>query len=207
MISGRLPDFGANVAHTFIMTDPKSISDEQKAQIQSWADEGDDLSAIQKKLADELEIQVTYMEVRFLMGDLGIQMPVKEVPVEEAPVEETPEKAAKKAPEEILATPADEAVAIKEGKEQSAVAEEETDKSGEGEPSAPSVKVTMSDVLPMGAMAGGTVTFSDGAQANWGVDQMGQLSLDPSDPAYRPSEADVQAFQVELQRLAEERRG
>ena len=176
-----------------------SINDEQKAQIQSWADDGDDLSAIQKKLADELDVHVTYMEVRFLMGDLGI-------PAKEEPVEEAPEEA-----EEVLEVveaevPSEGEVAAEVAGEEPA-AEPEAEAPAEEETALPSVKVTMSEVLPMGAMAGGTVTFSDGVLANWAVDQMGQLSLDASDPAYRPGEADVQSFQIELQKLAQEKRG
>lgn len=175
-----------------------SINDEQKATIQSWADDGDDLSAIQKKLADEMDVQVTYMEVRFLMGDLGIKMPVKEVPVEEVPEEVAEEP-------EFTETPS-EGDAL--GEENTAEPEKTgADEPVEDEPVAANVKVTMSEVLPMGAMAGGTVTFSDGVLANWAVDQMGQMSLNASDPAYRPTEADVQAFQTELQKLAQEQRG
>lgn len=169
------------------MSDANSINDEQKALIQSWADDGDDLSAIQKKLADELNVNVTYMEVRFLMGDLGIKMPAKEKPVEEAEVEvsePTGELAAEADTHETEASPAEEA----------------------SSPTAMgTVKVTMSDVLPAGVMAGGTVTFSDGVYATWGLDQLGRMSLDGADPGYRPSEADLKAFQVELQRLAQEK--
>ncbi len=176
-----------------------SINDEQKATIQSWADDGDDLSAIQKKLADKLEVQVTYMEVRFLMDDLGITMPAKEVPVEEVPEEIA---------EEITEDPQlEKASNGGDAAEQEVKPEPEAKVPLEDEPVAANVKVTMSEVLPMGAMAGGTVTFSDGTLATWAVDQMGQLSLDPADPAYRPTEADVQAFQMELQKLAQEKRG
>lgn len=168
------------------MSDAKSINDEQKAIIQAWADDGDDLSVIQKKLADELNVNVTYMEVRFLMGDLGIEMPVKEQAVEEEEVE--------------VSGPAEEL-----GAEVDTL---ETGQSPATEASPPAaagaVKVTMSDVLPAGFMAGGTVTFSDGVHASWGLDQMGRLSLDGTDPGYRPSGTDLKAFQVELQRLAQE---
>ncbi len=172
-----------------IMSDAKSISDEQKAIIQSWADGGDDLSVIQNKLADELNVNVTYMEVRFLMGDLGIKMPAKEI----APEEQAPEET----------TTAEEAVVESETGE---AAEEATLVEDSIPPAAAgAVKVTMSDVLPAGVMAGGTVTFSDGVHATWGLDQMGRMSLDGTDPGYRPSEADLKTFQVELQKLAQEK--
>jgi len=169
------------------MSDAKSISDEQKAIIQSWADEGDDLSVIQRKLADELNVNVTYMEVRFLMGDLGIKMPAKEKALEEEASEES--------------TPAEEVLAETETSQV-----EESLEDGSIPPAAAgAVKVTMSDVLPAGVMAGGTVTFSDGVHATWGLDQMGRMSLDGTEPGYRPSEDDLKTFQVELQKLAQEK--
>jgi hypothetical protein len=169
------------------MSDAKSISDEQKAIIQSWADDGNDLSMIQKKLADELNVNVTFMEVRFLMGDLGIKMPAKEKPVEEEAVDVSE-------PTEELAAEAD-----------TPAAEETTAEEASPPAAIGTVKVTMSDVLPAGVMAGGTVTFSDGVHTNWGLDQMGRMSLIGADPGYRPSEADLKAFQVELQKLAQEK--
>ena len=51
-------------------------------------------------------------------------------------------------------------------------------------------------------MISGRVTFSDGEQAGWYMDQTGRLGLDATTPGYRPTEKDVLAFQVELQRLA-----
>jgi hypothetical protein len=51
-------------------------------------------------------------------------------------------------------------------------------------------------------MISGKVTFSDGQKAEWYLDQMGRLGLNPDQVGYRPSEQDVLAFQVELQRLA-----
>ncbi len=53
-----------------------------------------------------------------------------------------------------------------------------------------------------GTMISGKVTFSDGENAAWYMDQTGRLGLDPSTIGYRPTERDVLAFQVELQRLA-----
>lgn len=189
-----LPIVGKVLQKKFIMSYADSINDQQKAIIQSWADEGDDLSRIQKKLNDELEIQVTYMEVRFLIGDLGIVMPSKEKPSEEVVEEESEEP--------VSEEPAPTGEQVNELE-----ANESPESPNAQEPAAAqiSVKVTMSEVLPPDALAAGTVVFSDGMNANWSLNQMGQLSLDASDPAYRPSEADVAAFQKELQRLAKEK--
>ena len=56
-------------------------------------------------------------------------------------------------------------------------------------------KVTL---LP-GAVASGSVTFSDGVTAKWVVDQYGRPGLtEVSKPGYRPTPADGQAFMQEL---------
>ena len=52
-------------------------------------------------------------------------------------------------------------------------------------------------VVP-GAMVSGDVTFSDGVKARWLIDQMGRFGLDPETPGYRPTPADLQAFQAQL---------
>jgi hypothetical protein len=51
-----------------------------------------------------------------------------------------------------------------------------------------------------GAVLSGKVTFSDGQKADWYLDQMGRLGLAPEKPGYRPSEADLEEFQTQLDR-------
>ncbi len=58
----------------------KSFSEEQIARLQAWADEGDNLSGIQKKLATDMGVKVTYLELRFLIDDLGIKLKEEEKP-------------------------------------------------------------------------------------------------------------------------------
>ena len=53
------------------------LSDEQKAAIAQWAEEGADLSDIQKRLKGELELNVTYMNTRLLVLDLNIEIKVE----------------------------------------------------------------------------------------------------------------------------------
>ena len=45
------------------------ITDEQKAAITEWARQGEDLSAIQSRLKEELDITLTYVDTRFLLDD------------------------------------------------------------------------------------------------------------------------------------------
>ncbi|MCB1206456.1 MAG: hypothetical protein KDN18_19515, partial [Verrucomicrobiae bacterium] len=56
------------------MSKAKSLTEEQIAQIRSWAESGDGVPEIQKKLREEFEMRVTYLETRFLLEDLKIEL-------------------------------------------------------------------------------------------------------------------------------------
>ena len=63
------------------------------------------------------------------------------------------------------------------------------------------VTLTVDRVVQAGAIASGTVTFSDGVHGSWMLDQMGRLGLSGmSQAGYQPSQEDVQSFQLELQK-------
>ena len=51
-----------------------TVNEHQLEAIKAWAAEGADLNAIQKKLQSEFELHLTFMEVRFLMLDHGIEL-------------------------------------------------------------------------------------------------------------------------------------
>lgn len=70
------------------MISAKQLSEEQIGKIRVWAEEGAQLADIQKKLQEELQLSATYMDTRFLILDLGIDLKV-EAPEEEATVEES----------------------------------------------------------------------------------------------------------------------
>ena len=68
------------------------------------------------------------------------------------------------------------------------------------------VSVDKVTLLP-GAIASGSVTFSDGVTGKWIVDQQGRPGFtEVSQPGYRPKPADAQAFMQELS-MALQRRG
>jgi len=71
-------------------------------------------------------------------------------------------------------------------------------------PAAPpgTVSVSIDQITRPGSMISGKVTFSDGERAEWHLDQMGRLGLNPGTPGYRPSQQDVMDFQPELEKLA-----
>ena len=71
------------------------LDENQKKTVTGWIEEGLDLSAIQSRLESEMDIPMTYMDVRFLVGDLEL------VPKDEEEPEKEPEEEPK--PEEELA--------------------------------------------------------------------------------------------------------
>lgn len=64
-------------------------------------------------------------------------------------------------------------------------------------------RVTISKVVRPGAALSGDVVFKSGVRAEWYVDAMGRLGLNPEGEA-RPTEDDLQDFQEELQRQLSE---
>ncbi len=71
-----------------------TVTAEQLEMVRQWAGEGVDLNGIQKRLAADCGVHMTYMDVRFLLLDHGIEIATATAP---APVK-TPEPAP--APEE-----------------------------------------------------------------------------------------------------------
>lgn len=82
----------------------------------------------------------------------------------------------------------------------------ETPKPEEPKPAEPSpetasgdgVTVTMDHLALPGALVSGKVVFSDGQGGVWLLDQTGRLGFDPDTAGYRPSRADMEEFQRQL---------
>ena len=61
------------------------------------------------------------------------------------------------------------------------------------------MRVEVDAVTPPGAMASGSVVFSDGESKKWSVDQFGRLAMTGGSPDYKPSDQDVMEFQQQLE--------
>lgn len=158
-----------------------ALTQDQLTAVAQWVDDGAGLNDVQRRIQEEFGITMTYMDVRFLVLDIGATIKDKEPP---KPAE----------PEPALDAPlAQEAEALPE-EAQDIVPEDD-------EPKMPSrVSVTLDKVVRAGAMMSGTVTFSDGVVGSWMLDRMGRLALTKvSQPGYQPSDIDLEAFQLELQ--------
>jgi len=150
-----------------------NLTEEQRQRVTAWILQGAKLSEIQTRLQTEFGLKLTYMEVRFLVDDLKLTPKDPEPPKNAAPAAET----VKPAEEKKKAEP--------------------PPKSAPGAPGG--VSVVVDQLARPGAIVSGKVTFSDGQQADWYLDQSGRLGVVPTLQGYKPSAADVQQFQTALQ--------
>ena len=76
------------------------LTPEQITKVSAWVAEGATLSQIQERLSSQLEVSMTYMDVRFLVDDLNLALVEKEEPKkpEEPAAEAAPAEAAPAAP-------------------------------------------------------------------------------------------------------------
>jgi hypothetical protein len=150
-----------------------TLSPEQTRQVESWAEAGATLNDIQSRLKAEFDILLTYLDARMLLIDIGVRLKEKAKP---APPSVAPAESA------VTAPPA---------------AEDWT----AGAPPVGNVRVTADAAPAAGAIASGSVTFSDGKSAKWFVDQNGRLGLTAPDPAYQPPPGDIPSFEQQLDAL------
>jgi len=154
-----------------------TLTEEQRKHVTAWISQGAKLSEIQNRLAAEFSVKLTYMEARFLVDDLKLvpkdPEPPKVVtpPAAETKLATTPVPAGELADAEVPAP------------------------AGGGQ-----VAVIVDQITRPGSIISGKVNFSDGQTAEWYLDQTGRLGLVPKVPGYKPAAADVQEFQLALQR-------
>jgi hypothetical protein len=149
-----------------------NLDDAQRKKVAGWITEGLKISEIQNRLASELGVRMTYMDVRMLVDDLKL-IPKDAEPKPVAPMlaPDSAKPAAQPAPSPLP------------------------------ESAAPigSVSVVVDQIARPGAIVSGKVTFSDGNKAEWHLDQTGRLGLATQQQGYRPSAPDVQQFQAALE--------
>ena len=154
-----------------------NLTDQQKETVKKWVAEGKGVSEIQRLLSSEFGIDMMYIDVRFLIDDIGAQIP------------SSGENAADSAQE---ASPVD-----AEGPQSGSAGENEAQAEKPGESSG-GVRVTVSPIQRPGAVMSGDVVFSDGGMAEWVLDNSGRLGLNPSTPGYTPPQSDLPDFPQNL---------
>ncbi|MDA0348715.1 MAG: hypothetical protein O3C43_08475 [Verrucomicrobia bacterium] len=152
------------------------FTDSQKQSIAQWVAEGLKLSDIQSRINKEFEAALTYMDVRFLIDDLNLELKDQPPPVDSdlrnaPPPPSDPQKA------EPLANDL------------------------EGTTAGGLVSVALHKVYQPGSIVSGEVVFSDDEKAVWALDQMGRLSLKAGTAGYQPNENDLLDFQQKLSSL------
>jgi hypothetical protein len=181
-----------------------TLTPEQKQAVTSWIAAGDNLSVVQKKLIEQFQITLTYRDVRFLVDDLNLELKDPAPKVDTTDISKTaPGKGAATAP--VAGSSPGSKGSRETGKnpvdpESPAAMEDSDDEVLEDLPVGGSVSVEVDKVtLLPGALASGTVRFSDGVTGKWVVDQYGRPGFtEVSQPGYRPTPADGQAFMKEL---------
>lgn len=138
------------------------FSQEQIQQLQQWVKEIQSVSELQTRINEKFNTHLTYLEVRFLLDDLQLELKKKEIKVQEKQ-------------EQIPATQMEEAVSLQ-----------------------------VDPVTRPGMIFNGSVRFSDGQTASWGLDQLGRISLKPNQADYKPNQADIAQFQELLQQKLSE---
>lgn len=191
-----------------------TLTPEQKATVSNWIASGDNISAVQKKLRDQFSLSLTYKDVRFLVDDLDLTVkdpapkpssdlsqptPAARAPAGPAAARTGDGSAPAAAPGAEELEPLDEDPA--DFAEHAHAPAPDAGSLPDDAPAGPSnVTVEVDKVtLHPGALASGTVTFSDGVTGKWIVDNYGRPGFtEVSQPGYRPKPDDAQAFMQEL---------
>lgn len=156
------------------MMSANQFSVKQIEQLKLAVAQGFDLAATQKYINEELEIPLSYMETRFLIADLNLELFDKNLALKQE------EEESKKTEEQM----------------QEAMRVEAADTVAQG-----GVQVTQDSIQRPGAVANGKVIFSDGEHSSWYITPEGQLGLDSQTPGYQPSSEDIAEFQESLKTL------
>ena len=119
-----------------------------------------------------------------LTSELGVRLTYMEVRLLVDDLKLTPKDAERPKPAELVAAPADAAASPP----------------AEAKPATGGVSVSVAKLARPGAIVSGQVTFSDGQEAEWYLDQTGRLGVIPKQEGYKPTPADVQQFQLALER-------
>ena len=154
------------------------LTEDQIATVKSWMESGEDLGTIQKKIHENFDLNLTFLETRFLLSDLKLEF-----------AEEEEEEEDNEEPAPVT------------DQEQDAVNDNSENPSEEQGGGSSSVSVSVDSIAQPQCIISGKVTFSDGKAASWHFDQMSQLGLKPDEEGYTPSQEDVAVFQVELRKV------
>lgn len=141
--------------------------------------------AQRKKVAEWIAEGLKLSEIQNRLGsELGVRLTYMEVRLLVDDLKLTPKDQERPKPAELAANPP------------AATAPD----AAESKQPASGVSVSVAEIARPGAIVSGQVTFSDGQQAEWYLDQTGRLGVIPKQQGYKPTATDVQQFQLALDR-------
>lgn len=158
-----------------------NLNDEQRQKVAAWVGQGLKLSEIQNRLISDLGVRLTYMDVRLLVDDLKL----------------TPKDPEPARPAASIGGPAPPST---EDKTPDIGGNMTSPATGSLPVGTGNVSVVVDELTRPGAIVSGKVTFSDGQQGDWYLDQTGRLGVVARQQGYKPSASDVQQFQMALER-------
>lgn len=159
-----------------------NLDEAQRAKVADWIAQGLKLSEVQHRIASELGVHMTYIEVRFLVDDLKL------TPKDTEPTAPTASTFQNSAP----VKPRDDITASRSAPP--------TNQAGEHPAPSKQLSVSVDQITRPGAVVSGRVTFGDGNKAEWYLDEVGRLGLAPQQQGYRPPSAELQQFQIALEK-------
>ncbi|MFO1487345.1 MAG: hypothetical protein U1F65_02600 [Verrucomicrobiota bacterium] len=148
------------------------LDETQRKQVAEWVEAGLKLAEIQKRMDSELGLRMTYMEARFLVDDLKLSLKDPEILQPTNP----PLASVSPTPKPVEPVAPTESLPI-----------------------SADVSVAVDKITRPGALVSGKVSFSDGNNAEWHLDQTGRLGLVSQVQGYRPTPGDIQKFQSALE--------
>ncbi len=169
----------------------ENLTPEQKQRVTQWIQAGSGLADIQKRLREEFNVSLTYMDVRLLVIEMGLS--VKEKAKQVAANKNLGKGPPSPAPGNELQDDG-----LDDGEQEGNA----PDQAGAG---LAQVSVTVDRIVKPGALVSGNVTFGDGVSMVWSLDQFGRLALSGGKAGYKPSQQDLVAFQSQLRRVLEQK--
>lgn len=176
------------------------LTDEQQQTLTKWVEEGATLNDVQTRLKEEFSIVLTYFETRLLVMELGLVIKDKKRDSSDDSAATSSAQADQDAADDFDSYDAttanqsyDQESALKD-EDQTTISEDDAGIGG-------NISVSLDTLAIPGTMVSGKVTFSDGTNGAWYLDQFGRLGLRDVPVGYQPPESDIPVFQRELQKL------
>lgn len=205
----------------------ESLSSEQKEQITTWVDEGLDLNLLQKAINEAWEMRLTFMEVRFLVLDLGLTIKTpaasepKPAPVSGASMPTPPPVSGvgssasgmsagwgmptSSSPMGSMDTMGMGGASMTGTPTHKSVPPSSMPMPGSAPaasmPGTGKIKLSVDEVINPSYAISGKFVFPSGAYGAWYIDTAYRVGLEPAEGSTEPTETDITLFERELKQF------